>query len=127
VVRRYAKARGAQLSLRRGDLVFGLLELTDTDEMVRKRFVVVSTDAINELGMFPILARISENHRDRRAPTAVEVEPDRENHLPSTSHVLCHDLVTLPSGQLGDSFGRLSVVDLFRVEAGLRYSLYLDA
>jgi mRNA-degrading endonuclease toxin of MazEF toxin-antitoxin module len=93
--------------------------------MIKKRWLVVSTNAINDAAMHPILARVTEKVRERSVPTAVEVEPDSENNLPVISYVLCHDLLTLSASQVGDRFGRLAIVDLVRVEDALRYALSL--
>jgi mRNA-degrading endonuclease toxin of MazEF toxin-antitoxin module len=117
--------RRKSLTLQRGDLVFGSLETNETGDVATKRFLVVSTDAINELGMFPVLVRVTKKTRDRSAPTAVEVEPDSENNLPETSYFLCHDLVTLSRENIGERFGRLGIADLFHVEEALRYALSL--
>lgn len=93
--------------------------------MLRERWLVVSTNAINRVGLYPILARVTATVRERKVPTAVEIEPDGENNLPEISYVLCHDLLTLPFDQHGDTFGRLGVVDVVRVEEALRYALSL--
>jgi mRNA-degrading endonuclease toxin of MazEF toxin-antitoxin module len=93
--------------------------------MVKKRWLVVSTNAINEIGLYPILVRVTKKARERAAPTAVEVEPDEANNLPEVSYVLCHDLLTLPFDQLDEQFGHLGPLDLSRVETALKYALSL--
>jgi mRNA-degrading endonuclease toxin of MazEF toxin-antitoxin module len=93
--------------------------------MLKKRWIVVSTNAINNLGLYPILVRVTKKDRERSAPTAIEVDPDAENNLPEVSYALCHDLLTLPFDQMGEQFGRLGTLDLARVEVALKYALSL--
>ena len=93
--------------------------------MLKKRWLVASTNAINDSGMYPVLVRVTRAARERTVPTAVEVEPDEENNLPEISYVLCHDLLTLPFDQLGERFGQLGSLDLARCEVALRYALSL--
>jgi mRNA-degrading endonuclease toxin of MazEF toxin-antitoxin module len=115
----------SEADLERGDLFFGRIEVEE-GRMLEKRWLVVSTDAINHAGIHPIVARVTDKARERNVPTAVEVEPDAENNLPEVSYVLCHDLLTLIEDAIGDRFGRLGAVDQARVDIALRYALSLD-
>jgi mRNA-degrading endonuclease toxin of MazEF toxin-antitoxin module len=105
-------------------LCFGSFPASGSGEPLTKRLLVVSGQAINQAGMHAIVARLTVKGRDRSVPTAVEVELSVENSLPKLTYVLCHDLVTIRQESL-ERFGRLGIVDLVRVEGGLRYALSL--
>lgn len=105
--------------------VYGATLETDKGE-VRETLVVVSRNAINER-MNVVLARITSREKYRVLPSSVEVSPDQENGLSTTSFVLCHDLYTLPHRVLDPRpKGRLGVGAMIEVHKALRYSLDLD-
>lgn len=108
----------------RGELYVAALEVAFGSP--EKVVAVVSTNAINAAGLHAIVVRLTTTIRERSVPTAVEIEPDSENRLDEASFVLCHDVTTVRREALSErAIGRLSTVDLFKVEKALAYAFDL--
>jgi mRNA-degrading endonuclease toxin of MazEF toxin-antitoxin module len=91
------------------------------DGEARKIVLIVSRNALNEVGMNVIVARLTSQERYRGFPTAVEVHPSHENGLAETSFVLCHDVLTQPEAVLDPHpKGRLELERLLLVREALR-------
>jgi mRNA-degrading endonuclease toxin of MazEF toxin-antitoxin module len=109
----------------RGDIYGATVPVREGE--ARKIVLIVSRDALNEVGMNVILARLTSQQRYRDLPTTVEVQPSDENGLAATSFVLCHDVVTRPQTALDSRpKGRLEMQPLLLVGDALRYALAVD-
>jgi mRNA-degrading endonuclease toxin of MazEF toxin-antitoxin module len=97
------------------------------DGETRKIVLIVSRDALNEVGMNVIVALLTSQQRYRGLPTTVEVHPSGENGLAATSFVLCHDVLTQPQTVLDPRpKGQLELGSLLLVDDALRYALDIE-
>lgn len=90
----------------------------------RKPAVVVSSNRVNRVLRQSVVARITSVDRERKLPTGVELAAG-EGGLPLASWVLCHELVTLPSAELGPPLGRLYATRMRTVDSALAEALHL--
>ncbi len=107
------------------NLLRGGIYLADIGGGLHKTVLIVSDDGINIGLKQPIVARVSDNSRDRSTQTAVELDAG-EAGLDRISYVLCHDLYTLDAADFITYFGAIPIEKLFEVERRLRLALRLE-
>jgi mRNA-degrading endonuclease toxin of MazEF toxin-antitoxin module len=106
------------------NLARGGVYLADLGEIGNKTVLIVSEDGIN-LGLRePVVARITDEPRERSIRSVVELDAGTAG-LDQISYVLCHDLTTLEERDFITMLGMLPTVNLFQVEDKLRVALRL--
>jgi mRNA-degrading endonuclease toxin of MazEF toxin-antitoxin module len=91
----------------------------------RKPGVVCSRRAVN-LGLMPIVARITTVERERALPTVVRVDAGEIDGLPERSFVLAHDLFLAgPAAPALRAAGRLSALKLVELRHALAWAFAL--
>lgn len=91
-----------------------------------KPALVVSWNAINDGLRSPIVCQITRAERERRLPTFVRVSGGTAG-LSDDCYVLCHELVTLDTGDFRRALGMLPGPQMVRVEEALRRTFDLPS
>jgi mRNA-degrading endonuclease toxin of MazEF toxin-antitoxin module len=83
--------------------------------------VVILSDRTVTLALRPVVARITSVDRLRTVPTEVALAPGEVEGLSEHSYVLCHDLMTIPTGRLVTHLGRISRERMIEIEDRLAF------
>lgn len=87
--------------------------------------LVIQTDAANRNPRYPNTIVLTLSTKGLPVAAHVEIAPDSQNGLRTTSWVKCEQILTISKERLMDFWGNLSPKDLLRVEVAVRTVLSL--
>ena len=98
----------------------------DLPRVGRRPGVVCSRRAVN-LGLMPVVARITTVDRERSLPTAVRLDARDVDGLPEESFALAHDLFLAgPAAPALSAAGRLGALKLVELRHALEWTFALE-
>ena len=87
--------------------------------------LVIQTDAANRNPRYPNTIVLNLSTKGLPVAAHVEIAPDSQNGLRTTSWVKCEQILTISKDRLMEFWGKLSPRDLLRVEQAVRTVLSL--
>jgi mRNA interferase MazF len=96
-----------------------------SEELGKRPALVIQTDAANRNPRYPNTIVLTLSTKGLSVASHVEITPDAQNGLRTTSWVKCEQILTVSKERLVEFWGNLSPKDLLQVESGVRTVLSL--